>query len=272
MTAPLTPPPPPHRRSSQPSGSSGPSESSGSSGPSESGHASQPGPGPVQPWQSWQVPPVPPKSAYEQDGPGWAAEIREAVLVMVAVALCGVPLGLLWLRLAPKVPLVAEVSGNNWVVYLKDTEGEQAIGVDGTFTLLALALGVVCATAVFLVRRRGGVPLVVALCVGGLLASLLAWRLGVWLGPEQDVIVHAKAVGKGVTFPAPLKLDAKGALLAWPLAALLVHLGLTALFGPRDPEMYYESGAHGDGTVGDGTPEGGPHGDGTHGHGESSAH
>ena len=46
--------------------------------------------------------------------------------------------------------------------------------------------------------------------LGGLLGSLLAWRLGIWLGPESDVIAHAKAVGKGVTFPAPLKLGAKG--------------------------------------------------------------
>ncbi|MFF9122035.1 hypothetical protein ACF09J_01780 [Streptomyces sp. NPDC014889] len=260
MTAPLTPPPPPHRRSSQPSGSSGPSEPSGSSGSSGSGQAPQPGP--VRPWQAWPVPPAEgrPVSVYAQDGPGWAAEIREAVVVMVAVALCGVPLGLLWLRLAPKVPLVAEVSGSNWVVYLKDTEGEQAIGVDGTFTLLALAFGLVCAVAVFLVRRRGGVPLVVALCVGGLLGSLLAWRLGVWLGPEHDVIAHAKAVGKGVTFPAPLKLAAKGALLAWPLAALLVHLGMTALFGPRDPEMY-EDGAYEDSAYGDGTPGNGAQGE-----------
>ncbi|MER6982705.1 AAA family ATPase, partial [Streptomyces carpinensis] len=82
-----------------------------------------------------------------------------------------------------------------------------------------------------------------ALGVGGLLGSLLAWRLGVWLGPQQDVIAHAKAVGKGATFSAPLKLGAKGALLAWPVAALVVHLGITALFGPRDPEPYGESPA-----------------------------
>ncbi|MCZ9342473.1 DUF2567 domain-containing protein, partial [Streptomyces sp. TRM76130] len=36
-------------------------------------------------------------------------------------------------------------------------------------------------------------------------------------------------------------LGAKGALLAWPLAGLLVHLGLTALFTPRDPEPYEEA-------------------------------
>ncbi|MDH6627054.1 hypothetical protein M2271_004877 [Streptomyces sp. LBL] len=171
-------------------------------------------------------------------------EVREAAVTTVAVALAGVLLGLLWWWLSPHVPLTGDVVDKSWVVYLKDTEGEQAVGVDGTFTLLALAFGFVSALAVFLVRRRGGVPLVVALGVGGLLGSLLAWRLGVWLGPAQDVIAHAKSVGKGVTFSAPLKLGAKGALLAWPLVALVVHLGLTALFGPRDPERQdpYEQG------------------------------
>lgn len=165
-------------------------------------------------------------------------EVREAAVITAAVALGGVLLGLLWVWLAPHVPLVGDQVDKGWVVYLKDTEGEQAIGVDGTFALLALAFGAVSAAVVFLLRRRGGVPLVVGLGLGGLLGSLLAWRLGVWLGPPQDVIAHAKSVGKGVTFSAPLKLGAWGALLAWPLGALLVHLGLTALFGPRDPEPY----------------------------------
>ncbi|KOX00104.1 ATPase AAA [Streptomyces sp. NRRL B-3648] len=174
--------------------------------------------------------------AYEQDGPGMKTELREAAVTTVAVALGGVLLGLLWWWLAPHVPLVADQIDKNWVVYLKDSEGEQAVGVDGTFILLGLAFGLVSAIVVFLLRRRGGVPLVVGLGLGGLLGSLLAWRLGVWLGPESDVLAHARAVGKGVTFSAPLKLSAKGALLAWPLAGLLAHLGLTALFGPRDPE------------------------------------
>ncbi|WP_079078178.1 DUF2567 domain-containing protein [Streptomyces sp. CdTB01] len=217
MTAPLTPPPPPHEQSAQ---------------------------------NAWQPPaagPAAPASqdaawhgTYGQDGPGMKTEVREAAVVTVAVALGGVLLGLLWWWLAPHVPLVGDIVDKSWVVYLADSEGEQAIGVDGTFTLLALAFGVVSALAVFLWRRRGGVPLVVALGVGGLLASLLAWRIGVWLGPQQDVIAHARQVGKGVTFSAPLKLGAKGALLTWSLAALIVHVGLTALFGPRDPEPYQQ--------------------------------
>ncbi|MFI8187984.1 AAA family ATPase [Streptomyces sp. NPDC085946] len=198
-------------------------------------------------YQEWQVPPAGPDAktgAYEQDGPGMKTEVREAVVTAVAVALGGVLLGVLWWWLAPRVPLVGEVTDGNWVVYLKETEGEQAVGGDGTFTLLALAFGALSALAVFAVRRRGGVPLVAGLGVGGLLGALLAWRTGVWLGPAQDVVAHAREVGRGVTFSAPLRLEAKGALLAWPLGALVLHLGLTAMFGPRDPEPVYPEPGH----------------------------
>ncbi|KYK10912.1 MULTISPECIES: hypothetical protein [Streptomyces] len=218
MTAPLTPPPPPNERSSYQGG-------------------------PVPPPVGAHAVGTPPGAPYgthgdhgEQDGPGMLTEVRQAAVAVVAVALSGVLLGVLWWKLAPSVPLVGEVVGDRWLVYLKESEGEQSVGVDGTFTLLALAFGALSAVAVFLLRRRGGVPLVVALGAGGLLGSLLAWRVGIWLGPAQDVVAHAKEVGKGVTFSAPLKLGAKGALLAWPIAALVVHLGLTGLFGPRDPE------------------------------------
>ncbi|GAA4814807.1 AAA family ATPase [Streptomyces ziwulingensis] len=217
MTAPLTPPPPPHEHSSA--------------------HAAR---------QGRPVPPPAGASAVgaafgqygEADGPGLRTEVRQAAVVAVAVTVAGALLGVAWWWLAPSVPLVGDVVDKSWVVYLADSEGEQAVGVDGTFTLLALAFGALGALAVFLLRRRGGVPFVVALGVGGLLGSLLAWRVGVWLGPAGDVVAHAREVGKGVTFSAPLKLGAKGALLAWPLAALVVHLGLTALFGPRDPDPY----------------------------------
>ncbi|MFE0103870.1 DUF2567 domain-containing protein [Streptomyces sp. NPDC059009] len=203
MTAPLTPSQPPHN---EPPHESWPSDAQPS--------------GAMSP------------QAYEENGPDVHVEVLQALVIMVAVAVSGVLLGLLWLWLAPRIPLIAD----NTAVYLKDTEGEQAIGVDGTFTLLGLGFGLLSAVVVFLVRRRGGIPLVVGLALGGLLGSLLAWKVGGWFGPETDVVAHAKQVGKGVVFDAPLELKAKGALLAWPVAAMALHLGLTALFGPRDPE------------------------------------
>lgn len=179
-------------------------------------------------------------------------EVRQAAVIMVAVAVSGVLLGLLWMWLAPRVPLISDGEA----VYLKDTEGEQAIGVDGSFTLLALGFGVVSGAVVFLLRKRGGIPLVVGLALGSLFGALLAWRAGIFLGPETDVVAHAKAVGKGVVFDAPLELKAKGTLLAWPVAALAVHLGLTALFGPRDPDPYAVPPVAYEGPRGDDRPEG----------------
>ncbi|WP_187370071.1 hypothetical protein [Streptomyces boluensis] len=183
----------------------------------------------------WAVPPSAGSAAPfpEDDGPGIQTELKEAAVIAVAVTVCGAFLGLLWNWLAPRVPLVADERS----VFLKEIEGEQAIGADGTFLLLALAFGVLSGLVVFLARKRGGVPLVVGLALGGLLASVVAWRLGILVGPGGDVVARAKEAGPGVTFDAPLELNAIGALLAWPIAALAVHLGLTALFGPRDPEF-----------------------------------
>ncbi|WP_449478705.1 hypothetical protein [Streptomyces abikoensis] len=168
------------------------------------------------------------------------AELRQAAVVAAAVAVSGLLLGLLWAWLAPRVPLISDGKA----VYLKNSEGEQAIGADGTFALLALGFGALSGAVVFWLRRRGGVPLVVGLAAGSFVASVIAWRLGMWLGPTSDVVAAARAAGRGVVFDAPLKLAAKGALLAWPLAAMAVHLVLTALFGPRDPEPVpdWESG------------------------------
>ncbi|WP_262004521.1 DUF2567 domain-containing protein [Streptomyces sp. FIT100] len=179
----------------------------------------------------WNPPyPVPPEGG---EGQEMKRELRLAAIVLPVVALVGgVALGLLWLWLAPRVALIS----TDKAVFVVDTEGEEAAGADGTFVLLALGFGVLCAAAVFLLRRRGGIPLVVALALGGLLASGLGWLIGYWFGPEQDVVAHARAVGEGVVFDAPLQLRARAALLAWPVASMVVHLALTALFAPRDPE------------------------------------
>ncbi|MFI0985274.1 hypothetical protein [Streptomyces exfoliatus] len=178
-------------------------------------------------------PPPPPPMLGPAGDPITVAEVVQGVLVTLVSAVAGALLGVLWLNLAPRVLLISDGEG----VYLRNSEGEAAIGSDGTFVLLALAFGAIAGLVVFLLRRKGGVPLVLGLAVGGVLGSLLAWGLGTYFGPARDVVAHAKAVGPNVAFEAPLELNlGAAAMLAWPLAATLVHLALTALFGPRDPE------------------------------------
>ncbi|MFG2140632.1 ABC transporter permease [Streptomyces sp. NPDC048650] len=190
---------------------------------------------PDEPQNPWAAPAAPTGATADDGGlggPGFVRELREGAVIALLVAVCGLLLGVLWNWLAPHTPLISDTKA----VYLKNTEGEEAIGADGTFVLLCLGFGLLSAAVAFLFRRRGGIPLVVALVVGGLLGATLGWLTGMWLGPMADVAAHAKQVGPGVTFDGPLRLGAKGALLAWPIAAMLAQLALTGLFGPRDPE------------------------------------
>ncbi|MFJ1789398.1 ABC transporter permease [Streptomyces anulatus] len=190
-------------------------------------------PGPHDPWQAPPSGSHPAPQVGDPDDPDTATELRQAAVVLVLVALAGIVLGLLWLWLAPRVPLISD----DTAVFLENSEGEEAIGADGTFVLLAIGFGALSAAAVFWRLRRGGVFVVVGLALGGLLASLLAWRIGIWLGPSSDVVGRAREAGQGVTFDAPLELHAVwAAVLAWPFAAMGIHLLLTAAFGPRDVE------------------------------------
>ncbi|UQX00730.1 hypothetical protein [Streptomyces sp. RerS4] len=175
------------------------------------------------------APPLPPEA--DADSGITPADIRDGAAVALVVGVCGVLLGLLWAWLAPRVSYVS----NGEAVFLRNTESEARIGADGTFFLLALGLGVLSAVGVFLWRRRGGVPLVIGLALGACFASLVGWRLGLWLGPARDLVAAAAKAGKGVPFEAPLQLLAYGVLLVWPMTAVAVHLALTALWSPRDP-------------------------------------
>ncbi|MFJ3964273.1 hypothetical protein [Streptomyces sp. NPDC090036] len=177
-------------------------------------------------------PPLPPEKPGAAAGAITPEDIRDGAVVALLVGLAGLLLGLLWVWLAPRVQYVS----NGEAVFLRDSESEARIASDGTFFLLSLGLGVLSAVGTFLWRRAGGVPLVIGLGLGAVFGALVGWRFGLWLGPSSDLVAAAKAAGKGIPFDAPLELLAHGALLAWPMTAVLLHLGLTALWSPREPD------------------------------------
>jgi len=168
----------------------------------------------------------------ERKGGALLREFRRGALIALLVTVGGVLLGLLWLWLSPRIPMVSD----GQAVYLKDTEGEEAIGSDGYFVLIAAGLGVLSAILVFWRCRSGGVAVVMGLAIGGVLACLVGWRLGVWLGPPTDIVAHAKQLGPNKVFDGPLELRAKSALISWSAGATFAHLLLTSAFGPREPE------------------------------------
>ncbi|MFB7613833.1 hypothetical protein [Kitasatospora sp. NPDC056181] len=166
-------------------------------------------------------------------------ELKVGAITLLVCLVLGVVMAGLWAWLAPKVPLV--VDGNK--ILYADPEGEQRAGADSVFVLIGLGMGILTALGAFLVTRRrgGGIAVAVGLAVGGLLASLGAWSLGRRLGPGSDLVAEARRVGNGGHFNADIDLGAYGALLAWPMAAMVVLLALSAAFGKReeDPPPYW---------------------------------
>ncbi|GAA1224582.1 hypothetical protein GCM10009665_13510 [Kitasatospora nipponensis] len=182
------------------------------------------------------LPPAPQQPSRLQRG---LRELWTAAPIGLVCLLLGVVMGLLWLWWAPEVPLV--VHGQS-VLYV-DPEGEQRAAADGTFLLLGVGFGLLTAGGAFVATRQrgGGIAVAVLLAVGGLFGSLIAWKLGAALGPTTNLVGHAKQVGDGHTFYEALDLGAKGALLAWPMTAMVVLLGLSAALGKReeDPPPYW---------------------------------
>ncbi len=180
---------------------------------------------------------APPAYAYQpQAAPAHPPlpELRIGALTVLVCLLLGLGMAGLWVWLAPRVPLL--VSGDR--ILYADPEGEQRAGADAVFALVGLGAGVVTALGAFLLTRRrgGGIAVAVGLTVGGLAGSLVGWKVGVRLGPTSDVIAHAKQVGDGHGFDDALRLGAHGALLVWPMTAMVLLLALSAAFGKREQE------------------------------------
>ena len=150
-------------------------------------------------------------------------DLRACLAVLGSVLVLGTPAGLVWEAVSPKVQVIARDGG----VFYANPEGSAPIAADGYFALVGVVAGVICGFVIFFRARRHGVGAVIGLVAGGVLASLVAWRLGHLLGPGE-LAESAKSAKDGVPFSGPLELRAYGVLLMWPLASTTVFLALTA--------------------------------------------
>lgn len=154
------------------------------------------------------------------------------MLTAAAVAVAGVPLGLFWRLLAPTVPMInAGAAG----IVVNDPSPEEFIAAEGWFAILGLCFGLLVAALAWLVlRRHRGPGLVLGVTAGALMAAVVAWQLGRWIGLGA---FHAwrDTATTGATFAAPPDLHAYGTLLVPGFAAAMV---LTLLAGwSNDPDL-----------------------------------
>lgn len=136
---------------------------------------------------------------------------RRALLVLGGfVAAAGVPLGLLWAGLTPRVPVRAV---NGAVAYV-GAQPEQPFAADGWFTLLAAAFGVIAAGVAWSRARTRGVAGLVVLVVAAVVAGALAWAVGRQVGLAGYESALAVAVPEQVLQrPADLRVAEAG---WWP--------------------------------------------------------
>ncbi len=159
---------------------------------------------------------------------GWRAEVAGGWPVAAVFALAGIGVGLLWVALAPDVPL--EVRDNG--IYLATPQPWEPFATQAVFGLLGLVAGLIAGVWAWLRARRTPFGALAGLLVGGAGCALLAWRLGVWLGPPPlaDVV---DTVQPGDEVFAPLAIDAWAVLLAPAVGAVLAYLVLDLLLEER---------------------------------------
>ncbi|MGY1747913.1 DUF2567 domain-containing protein [Modestobacter sp. SYSU DS0511] len=190
-------------------------------------------PGPVPP-SSWAPPAGDGVSlaAHRAGVPGLRdsrADLPAALLAVGALTVAGLPVGGLWVWLAPRADF--RVTDTDVVPVGPAPSNELFMADDGVFVLLLAGLGLVAGVAGWLWRRRRGVMLLAGLATGTLAAGLVAWQLGEWLapGPTEEELGRV-----GATVTTGVELGATAALAVGPFVAVLVYLVATALTARDD--------------------------------------
>jgi hypothetical protein len=144
------------------------------------------------------------------------SDLYAAVTTTAVVVLLGAPVGVLWAALAPRVAVVKVAQG----VDLQMPETKAFVGADGSFLLITLGVGLLCGIVAAYLGRRQAPGVALGLAAGGVLAALVAWKVGHRIG--YDAYTQLRDVAKvGATGSAYLQVRAKGVLLGWPVGASL---------------------------------------------------
>lgn len=149
----------------------------------------------------------------------WRRSAFVAALILFGCLLLGAVMGIVWAILSPRAQLTIK-EGRAAYVQL----GESAVGADLTFGCLGLACGLLVGVLVAIRYKERGVELLLATAFGGLVGSLIAWKVGLAIaGAESDTgLISTAGRAEGVTFDGPLAINAPGVLGLWSLLSVLV--------------------------------------------------
>lgn len=161
---------------------------------------------------------VTPASAYWRGRAEVRADLRSSAVLMLTLAVTGVPTGLLWWALAPRADFRVTEAGP---VPVGAVSEELLIGADAIFALIMVGVGLLAGAAAWFLRRRRGVATVLALALGACLSAAVAWQLGEVLGAGPS---DAELGEVGARVTTALTLGSLPALAVAPFTALLVYV------------------------------------------------
>jgi hypothetical protein len=159
--------------------------------------------------------------------------LRRLLLSSAAMLLLGVAAGFVWERLAS--PAEWEVRGAGLRMDEAASKGQFSVVV--VFVLVGAVASLVWGVFTALTLRDLGWIVTPFIIVLTLIASVIAWRLGVRLGPPDPSSV--KGASDGDHIPARLAIDGFSAFLVWPIFGLAGLIG-TTLLAPRLDESRHE--------------------------------
>lgn len=136
---------------------------------------------------------------------------------LVMGVLAGLALGVIWARLAPRVPLVIGPD-------TKRPDGFQPaeyLAADVTFAALAIIAGVAIAVGLARMRREHLLSVLGAALLAGVIGTTLMWFVGEHLG-AVDIEGLSATLTEETVVDAPLQLSMPAVALLWPIASTLV--------------------------------------------------
>lgn len=154
----------------------------------------------------------------EPAAPPLRHDVRAGLVTLAVTILTGAPVGLLWALLAPRVEVM--VVGED--VNLVEAYADGFIAADAYFLAAVFVAGLVAGFAAWKLASAHGPVVVLALAAGGLIAAYVAMTVGHEVG--TPALREALQRSDGKVFELPVKVQAKEAMIGWPLASMLAFL------------------------------------------------